>query len=127
MARFSSATNLLFCHLVLHHVQHFVAMGYFALIVMRRWRKWAHREAGLRYLFEKLCVRAAVRRWKEAVKLTAFQVLLRRLSVRKALERWKKSVEKRAAVEAARDHHSRNLVSKVRRSRFTTHYVAGNT
>lgn len=101
-------------------------MGYFALIVMRRWRKWARREAGLRHLVQTLRVRAAVRRWKEAVKLTALLALLRRLAARGALRRWKKKVEKRAAFEAARDHHSRNLVSKVRRSSFTTHYIAGS-
>lgn len=101
-------------------------MGYFALIVMRRWRKWAHREAGLRHLVETLCIRAAVRRWKEAVKLTALLVLLRRLAVRGALQRWKKKAEKRAAFEAARDHHSQNLVSKVRRPCFATHYFVGS-
>lgn len=89
-------------------------MGYFALIVLRRWRKWARREAGLRHLFEKLGVWAAVRRWKEAVKLTVFQALLRRLAVRKALQRWKRKVEKRTAFETAHYHYARNLVSKVR-------------
>lgn len=103
------------------YVQHFVAMGYFALIVMRRWRKWARREAGLRHLLEKIRARAALRRWKEAVKLTALLSLMRRLAARKALQRWKKKAEERAAFEAARDHHSRNLVSKVRGSCFTTH------
>ena len=98
-------------------------MGYFTLIVLRRWRKWARRVAGVRHLVETLCIRAAVRRWKEAVKLTALLVLLRRLAVRGALRRWKKKVEKRAAFEAARDHHYRNLVSKVRKSCFATHYL----
>ncbi|CAN0362219.1 unnamed protein product, partial [Ectocarpus sp. 12 AP-2014] len=28
--------------------QGYVAMGYFALTIIRRWRKWAHREARLR-------------------------------------------------------------------------------
>ena len=96
-------------------------MGYFALIIMRRWRKWARREAGLRHLVKTIYVRAAVRRWKEAVKLTALLVFLRRLAVLGALRRWKEKVEQRAAFEAARDHHSWNLVSKVRRSCFSIH------
>lgn len=90
-------------------------MGFFALTIVRRWRKWARREAGVRRLFEKLRIRAALRRWKKTAMLDAFQAILQRLAVRKALHRWKREQKRRAAFETAVGHSSRNLVSKVRR------------
>lgn len=90
-------------------------MGFFALTVLRRWRKWARREAGLRRLFEKLRIGDAVRRWKQAARLDAFQATMQRLVIRGALQRWKKEIERRAAFETAAIHYSRGLVSKVGR------------
>lgn len=88
-------------------------MGFFALTIMRRWRKWARREAGMRRLFEKLSIGNAVRRWKQAVRLDAFQATLQRLVMRGALCRWKGELQRRAALETAVVHYSRGLVSKV--------------
>ena len=96
--------------------QIFIAMGFFALTIVRRWRKWARREAGMRRLFERLSKGDAVRRWKKAVTLDAFQAILQRLAVRDALHRWKRELNRRAAFEMAVGHSSRNLVSKVRRA-----------
>lgn len=90
-----------------------VAMGFFALTVLRRWRKWARREAGLRRLFEKLSIGDTMRHWKQAARLDAFQATLQRLAMRGALQRWKRELKRRTAFEMAAIHHSRTLVSKV--------------
>lgn len=103
--------------------QYFVAMGYFALLIMRRWRKWARREAGLRRLFDKLSVRAAVRRWKETVKLTVFLPLLQRLAVREAWLAWKLRTEEHRKFQAADAHRSRSLLSKVGLSRQSWNHI----
>lgn len=88
-------------------------MGFFALTIMRRWRKWARFESGMRRLLEKLSVRSAMRRWKQAAKLDGFQALLQRLEVRQALRCWRRELQRRAALEAAIGHYSRSLVSQV--------------
>lgn len=93
--------------------QYFVAMGYFALLVMRRWRKWARREAGLRRLIDTLSVRAAVRRWKEVSRLLFLLPLLQRLAVRKTWLAWKLRMEEHNNLQAADAHRSRSLLSKV--------------
>lgn len=88
-------------------------MGFFALTIMRRWRKWVRVEAGMRRLFEKLSKRNAVHRWKQAARLDAFQATLQRLVTRRALNRWAGELQRRAALEKAVVHYSRSLVSKV--------------
>lgn len=94
-------------------LQAFLAMGFFALTIMRRWRKWARREAGMRGLFVKLSIRDAVRRWKQVARLDAFQATLQRLVMRGALRRWTRELQMRAALAMAVVHYSRRLVSKV--------------
>lgn len=88
-------------------------MGYFALLAMRRWRKWARREAGLRRLVDTLSVRAAVRRWKEAARLLVLLPLLQRLAVREAWLTWKLRMEEHDKFQAADAHRSWSLLSKV--------------
>lgn len=110
-------------HVLPPPVQHFVAMGYFTLIVMRRWRKWARREAGLRRLVERLSIRAAMRSWKETVQRVNLLVLLHRLAIRDALFRWRRKVEDGVACEAADCHHSRKLASRVGTCLATKHIL----
>lgn len=96
-------------------LQAFLAMGFFALTIMRRWKKWARREAGMRRLFEKLSIGNALRRWKQAARIGAFRATLQRLVLRGALRHWKRELRRRAALEMAGVHCSRSLVSKVGR------------
>ena len=93
--------------------QFYVAMGFFALIIMRRWRKLARRSAGLRRLLETRSVWTAFDHWKQAANLAAFQAFVERLAIRGALHSWREQVARHAAFDSAVQLHSRSLKAKV--------------